>query len=187
MNILQLVGFGLSRLDQGFLYRRTVFLEYQSGVVAQLAKVLQGLENVLLLLLVLRLDGLLRLLLLAVRKVVVEVFLDFRELAIVVLDYLRRQVVEHVFLESTEQEGENLLVERFESKGSYVPSLDGAVPESSTQRKLTRFTVLRFSVSIRKDRFAEAFVEGGFRAQEPRHQEIEQTPQFQNVILNWGP
>ena len=56
----------------------------------------------LLFLLVLRLDGLLCLSLLALRKIVVEVFLNFGELAIVVLDDLRRQVVEYVFLESTE-------------------------------------------------------------------------------------
>lgn len=56
----------------------------------------------MLFLLVLRLDSLLRLSLLALRKVVVEIFLDFRELAIVVLDDFRRQVVKHVFLESTE-------------------------------------------------------------------------------------
>ena len=56
----------------------------------------------LLFLLVLRLDGLLRLSLLALRKVVVQVFLDFGELAIIVLDDLRRQVMEHVFLESAE-------------------------------------------------------------------------------------
>jgi len=60
------------------------------------------LENVLLFLLVLRLDGLLRLSLLALRKIIVEVFLDFRELAIIVLDDLWRQVMKYVFLESTE-------------------------------------------------------------------------------------
>ena len=56
----------------------------------------------LLFLLALRLDGILRLFLLALREVVVEIFLDFGELAIVVLDDLRRQVVEHVFFEPAE-------------------------------------------------------------------------------------
>jgi len=102
MNIVQLASFVLSCLNQGLLYCWSVFLEYQGRVVAQLAQVLQRLENVLLFLLALRLDGLLRLFLLAIREVVVEIFLDFRELAIVVLDDLRGQVVEHVFLEPTE-------------------------------------------------------------------------------------
>jgi len=71
VNVIQLVCFALPCLNQGLLYCWTIFLENQSRVVAQLAKVLQRLEDVLLFLLILRLDSFLRLLLLGLGKVVV--------------------------------------------------------------------------------------------------------------------
>jgi len=51
-----------------------------------------------------------------VRKVVVELLLDVREVAVVVLDDFGREVAEDVFFESTKKEGEDLLVESFESE-----------------------------------------------------------------------
>lgn len=51
-----------------------------------------------------------------VREVVVELLLDVREVAVVVLDDFGREVAEDVFFESTKEEGEDLLVESFESE-----------------------------------------------------------------------
>jgi len=51
-----------------------------------------------------------------VRKVVVELLLDVREVAVVVLDDLGREIAEDVFFESTKEEGEDLLVKSFESE-----------------------------------------------------------------------
>lgn len=88
----------------------------QTGVVAELAQVLKRLEDVRLALApavglddVAHVgDGL------RVGEVVVELLLDVREVAVVVLDDLGRQVVQDILLESPKEERKYLLVQRLE-------------------------------------------------------------------------
>lgn len=53
---------------------------------------------------------------------------------------------------------------------------------------LTSFGTLGtpFTVTICQNRLPKAVVEAGLRSQEAGHQEVEQAPEFDNIILNWG-
>ena len=52
------------------------------------------------------------------------------------------------------------------------------------EKLLTRFAILRLAVTIRQDWLTEPLVELRFAAKESRHQEVEQTPQLEDVVLN---
>ena len=85
--------------------RLHIFLEHKGRVIAELAKVLQRLEYMLLVAL-LTLIGRAHNVLsgcMGVRfgEVVVHILLHFRELAVVVLYDFGRQIVEHIFFQST--------------------------------------------------------------------------------------
>lgn len=48
---------------------------------------------------------------------------------------------------------------------------------------LTRFASLRFTVTIGKDGLAETLVEGRLGTEEAGHQEVEEAPQLEDVVL----
>lgn len=102
---------------EGRLMLRYVGLVDENGMVDELAKILERLEDVLRLLRT-RARYLARRERLGLRvgEIVVELFLQRRKLDVVVLDDLRGKVVEDVLLETAEEEGEDLLVERFEGE-----------------------------------------------------------------------
>lgn len=54
---------------------------------------------------------------------------------------------------------------------------------------LTGFGALcsAFAIPISQDWLRKPFIEAGLRAQEARHQEVEQAPQLQDIILNRRP
>lgn len=52
---------------------------------------------------------------------------------------------------------------------------------------LTRFASLCFAVAIGQDRFAEPLVEGRLGTEEAGHQEVEQAPQLEDVVLDRSP
>ena len=54
---------------------------------------------------------------------------------------------------------------------------------------LTCFRALgsAFAFSVGKNWFAESFIERRLATEEARHQEIEQTPKFEDIILDWRP
>lgn len=103
-------------------------------MVAKLAEVLERLEDVRLALTtaagrddVADVGACLR-----VRKVVVELLLDVRQVAVVVLDDLGRQVVQDILLEPPEEKRQDLLVERLEREGGCRRGKEG-VSLGSTQ------------------------------------------------------
>jgi hypothetical protein len=90
-----------ARIRESLRGRRLVVLQNQRGVVAQLAQILERLEDVLLSIvrlgrLHLCLD---RLSCLRIAEFVVKLLLDVGEFAVVVLDDLRREVVQDVLLQ----------------------------------------------------------------------------------------
>ena len=48
----------------------------------------------------------------------------------------------------------------------------------------TSFPVLRLPIPVREDRLPKALIERVLAAQEPRHQEVEQAPQLEDVVLD---
>lgn len=88
-------------------------LHDQQRMIDEPADMLQRLEDVLL---TLAAVATVQLTALRAREVVVETLLERRELAIVVLDDLGRQIGKHVLLEPTEDEREHLLVQRLEGQ-----------------------------------------------------------------------
>lgn len=90
---------------QCLLYRLVIALEDQCRVIAQFPKVLQRLEDVLLITLAALIRSTYNILRgcmgVRLREIVVHVLLDVGKFAIIVLDDLRRQIVQDVFLQST--------------------------------------------------------------------------------------
>ena len=50
-------------------------------------------------------------------------------------------------------------------------------------KRSTCFTSLRLAITIGQDRLAKPLVERRFRSQEAGHQKVEQTPQFEDIVL----
>ena len=98
-----------------------------------------------------------------------ESLLEFTGIAVVILDDLGRQVVQDFLLQTTEQEREDLLVESFYCQRSSLLLLGG-----------------RFAETTGRNRLREPLQEDLLSSQEPGHQEIEQRPQFQDIILDWS-
>ena len=89
------------------------FLDHQCGGVAETTHVLQSLEDMLLVGFIRASHLLCEFFLFLLREVLEEFVLQFTWVTVVVLDDLRGQIVQDFLLETAEQEGKNLFVERF--------------------------------------------------------------------------
>ena len=100
----------------------------------------------------------------------VHVLLETSHLANNVLDYLRRQLLQHFLLRATKDEGLDSLLQRFQG----------------CQEGLGLFQLLRELLNVRRQILIVLFIEHSLLFQEPRHQEIEYAPQFRHPILQWS-
>lgn len=109
----------LGRFRYQLLVLLRLLLHDQSRVVAKLSQVLQRLEDVLLTssssLALVHLVG--QILRLGFRKLIVQLFLHIRQLAVVILNDLWGQVIQNILFQTTQQERKNLLVKGLESRG----------------------------------------------------------------------
>ena len=161
----------------------------QHRVVAQLAQVLQRLENVLLgwrdgsglhvdiCLGAFRHQRFDRFITsLGSLKVVVQALLDSSKIAIIVLDDLRWQIVQDVLFHSSQDKWQHLLVKRFQSEDSFEQGwrdsvLDIGQKPHNPLAELTGLFLLRGSLSVLvcEDRLGKSIAKLLFRPQESWH------------------
>ena len=182
-----------STLDN-LLKLRSLLIDSKPGVIAEFAKILQGLEDVLLVFSPVRplaychAGVLIRS---GSGELVVESLLDKRKVTIVILDDFGREIVQDIFLESTKKEGQNLLVKSIQRQNSWKMTLhkDQRQARGYTMGPAVKLTALLFfrgglAGPIGKNRLGETITELLFGAEEPWHEEVEQIPQLEDVVLD---
>ena len=122
-------------------------------------------------------------------KVVVQALLDPAEIAIVILNDLWGQVLQHILLHSSQDKRQDLFMQRLECENGCRGKCTSARRISSAvdPTRLTAFLLLGcgFGILVGKNGARETFGKLLLRAQEPGHQKVEQTPKLENVVLNW--
>uniref|UniRef100_A0A6B0V404 Uncharacterized protein n=1 Tax=Ixodes ricinus TaxID=34613 RepID=A0A6B0V404_IXORI len=147
-------------------------VEHQLRVVAHLAQVLKRLEDMGhgVAAVCSGLDGLIQGLLgPAAGKVLVQLHLQGTQLAVVVLQNLGGQVLQHILLHPPQQEGQHLPMQGLHGQHPGLLLLGGGL-----------------GVPRLQDGLAEAGRKLALRAQEARHEEVEEGPQVQHLVLDRG-